>query len=66
MELLNVVMRQGVEDKFGCDSKALKILLENAGFTDVRRVDYSVGVKKELLIDREDRASESLRVEAIK
>jgi len=48
------------------DFETLRILLENAGFKDIRRASYREGRNKDLLIDTDWRAVESLYVEASK
>lgn len=52
--------------QFIYDFITLKLLLKEAGFTKVRQEKFGVGIDKRLLIDREERAIESLYVEAIK
>lgn len=66
MELLNIVIRQGVEHKFCYDEETLKLLLQSAGFKDIKAVPHDDGYRKDLLIDRQDRVSESLRIEGVK
>lgn len=66
MELINLVFRQGVQHKFAYDWETLAAVLRKAGFATVRRVDYSVGAMKELCLDKAERSSESLYVEAVK
>jgi len=66
MELLNVVIRQGSEHKFCYDKETLELLLRRAGFRDIKQMPCNDGIRKELLIDRADRVSESLRIEAVK
>jgi predicted SAM-dependent methyltransferase len=48
------------------DYRSMEAFLRNAGFAEVRQVSYGHGRDPHLLIDREDRAWESLYVEAVK
>lgn len=48
------------------DHASLATCLKAAGFTDIRRCSFGQGMDVRLLIDRADRAWESLYVEAIK
>jgi predicted SAM-dependent methyltransferase len=47
------------------DFTTLKLYLEDAGFRDIQRTAFQQGAMKELLIDRPERAFESLYVEAV-
>ncbi len=66
MELLNIVMRQGAEHKFCYDEETLKSLLKSLGFKEVKVVPNNLSAIEELMVDRQDRVSESLRVEGVK
>jgi predicted SAM-dependent methyltransferase len=48
------------------DFETLSLLLQKAGFTQIMKQKFSQGHDKRLLIDRADRAIESLYIEAIK
>jgi len=64
--IVNEVFRQGFEHQYCYDFETIKVVLEEAGFKDVRRVDFHTSSIPELLIDQEGRRFESLYVEAIK
>jgi len=66
LELISEVYHQGYEHKSAYDFDTLHFVLDAAGFRSVIRQDFMKSVKPELLLDREDRASESLYVEAVK
>lgn len=65
MELINMVFRQGTEHKFAYDWETLQMLLETHGFSEVTLRTFGHGQLPELCIDRPERASESLYVEAV-
>lgn len=52
--------------QFIYDYETMKLLLERAGFRNISKRSYLEGNDKRLLIDRPDRALESLYVEAVK
>lgn len=52
--------------RFIYDFETMKTLLNQAGFSDVKKLSYRQGKDKRLLIDQEWRAIESLYVEAVK
>jgi len=64
MELLNVVLRQGHQHKFGYDLETLRFLLKRYGFAKIARRSFGRSALPELLLDAPLRASESLYVEA--
>ena len=66
IELVNTVFRQGYQHKWIYDFENLKWLLESAGFTHVKREAIGHSRNPDLAIGREDRAHESLYVEATK
>jgi len=66
MELLNVVFRQGHEHKFAYDYETLALLLAKHGFTTLKRQEFGQSLLPELCLDRPERATESLYVEAVK
>jgi predicted SAM-dependent methyltransferase len=66
MELINMVFRQGHQHKFAYDYETMAFLLRRYGFTRVEQQRFGVSLRPELSIDRADRASESLYVEAVK
>jgi predicted SAM-dependent methyltransferase len=66
MAIVNEVFRQGFEHQYCYDFETMKVVLEEAGFKDIRRVDFHTSNIPELLIDQESRKFESLYVEAIK
>jgi len=66
MELINMVFRQGHRHKYAYDYKTLKFILYRSGFSEVVKQHFKKSMMKELCIDKEERASESLYVEAVK
>ena len=66
MELINFVLRQGQQHKFGYDFATMQFLLGKCGFTRISKQDYGKTQMPELCIDTEIRAAESLYVEAVK
>ena len=62
---INRVMR-GWGHQFIYDFTTLRLLLQEAGFTDVEKCALMVGTDPTLLIDSADREPESLYVEAVK
>jgi len=66
MELINVVFRQYYEHKFAYDYATLEFLLRKYGFSDVCRQTFGQSLLEGLAIDKPERASESLYVEAVK
>lgn len=66
METVNEVFRQQFQHQFCYDYETMELVLLEAGFTDIRRVDFGAGQRSELLIDKASRRSESLYVEARK
>ena len=66
MELLNVVLRQGFQHKYGYDYDNLRFLLLKFGFSTVYRQEFGLSKMEELCLDQRRRSSESLYVEAIK
>lgn len=54
------------EHKFIYDFDTLRVLLEEVGFVQIKKESYSAGRDPRLLIDSENRAVESLYVEATK
>jgi predicted SAM-dependent methyltransferase len=66
MELLNVVFRQESEHKFAYDFQTLQFVLQRYGFSQVHRQEFRRSVLPQLALDRAERASESLCVEAVK
>jgi len=66
MELINQVFRQGTDHKFAYDWETLQMLLKEHGFSDVTLQTFGCGKSAELCIDRPERASESLYVEAVR
>ena len=65
MELVNEVLRQGEEHKFGYDFETLSLLMAEAGFVNVQLSRFGASLDPALLLDFEHRAPESLYVEAI-
>ncbi len=49
---------------FAYDFRTLSLMLERAGFQDIRKESFMVGRNEKLLIDSEERAIESLYIEA--
>jgi len=66
MELLNVIFRQDNEHKFAYDFATLQFVLQCYGFSQVCQKKFRESSLPQLGIDRPERASESLRVEAVK
>jgi predicted SAM-dependent methyltransferase len=66
MEVLNAVFRQYFEHKYAYDFPTLELSLKRAGFVDVRKQAFGKSFLPELCIDKADRVSESLYVEAVK
>lgn len=66
MELINVLFRQNFEHKYAYDYETLSFILKRYGFDDVSKQSYMQSHDNELLMDQEQRASESLYVEAVK
>jgi predicted SAM-dependent methyltransferase len=66
MELINSVFRQNGEHKYAYDVDTLVKLLEKCGFAKVVPQAFGKSSTSELVLDRQDRARESLYVEAIK
>jgi predicted SAM-dependent methyltransferase len=66
MEVLNAVFRQYFEHKYAYDFTTLEFLLGRYGFCDIQKQTFGKSGLLELCIDKPDRASESLYVEAIK
>ena len=52
--------------KFIYDFETMKKLLQQAGFTNIKKCSYRTGADQRLLVDQDWRANESLYVEAIK
>lgn len=63
MELINAVFRQGSEHRYAYDAETMIMVLEDAGFVDVRQRVFGEGADTNLVIDSPERASESLYVE---
>ncbi len=66
MEVVNEVFRQDYEHGYCYDDETLEAALTNVGFTEATATGYRQGAEVALQIDREDRAFESLYVEAMK
>lgn len=66
MEVVNSIFRQGTEHKFAYDAETLILDLTRAGFSFVIHQDFGKSVMPALIIDRPERATESLYVEALK
>jgi hypothetical protein len=66
MELVNDVFRQKLQHQYCYDFETLSLLIAEAGFENIRQVEFGSGLCKELQIDREERKLESLYVEAQK
>ena len=66
MELINVVFRQAQEHKFAYDRETLEFLLKRHGFAEVRQQAFGRSIDPVLCLDTEERATESLCVEAVK
>ena len=61
-----MVFRQGHRHKYAYDYKTLEVLLYRSGFSEVVKQHFKKSMMKELGIDKVERASESLYVEAVK
>jgi predicted SAM-dependent methyltransferase len=66
MEVVNASFRQYFEHKFAYDFATLEFVLRRYGFTDVQRQECGRSIAPELVIDKADRAAESLYVDAVK
>ena len=66
MQLLNVLFRQFSEHKYAYDGETLIALLEEVGFRQATVTSFGQSRMAELAIDLEQRASESLYVEAVR
>ena len=66
MAMVNEVFRQQYEHQYCYDFETLALLLSEAGFADVTRVDFGAGALPELQIDRPTRKDESLYIEGRK
>jgi predicted SAM-dependent methyltransferase len=66
MEVVNAVFRQYFEHKFAYDFATLEFVLRRYGFDAVQRQSCGQSVANGLAIDKPERASESLYVEASK
>ena len=66
MELINMVFRQGGEHKFAYDWETLDMLLREQLFSTVTHESFGIGSMEKLCLDRPERASESIYVEAHK
>ena len=66
MQLINEVFRQGGDHKYAWDYETLKVILSNAGFTNIHKMSYLKSNDPKLEIDQSVREPESLYVEAIK
>ena len=66
MELINMLFRQGFEHKYGYDFETLSFVLKKYGFDEVIHQTYGKSKMPELNLDQEQRASESLYIEAVK
>jgi len=64
MEVINAVMHQGQDHRFGYDFDTLARVLERVGFRHPRRCRFRDGIASEVCIDRAVHARESLYVEA--
>jgi len=64
MEMLNCVFHQSWEHYAGYDAESLQIVLQNAGFSQVKRCDWRTGDFPGGCIDRELHRSYSLYLEA--
>lgn len=65
MMAINRIFR-GHDHKYAYDLRTLKMLLKNAGFQSICKVDFMEGTDKNLLVDDEGRKIESLYIEAFK
>lgn len=57
---------RGGTHQYSYDRESLELFLRNAGFSSVSRSSIGQGVLPDLLIDQQERAAESLVVEAVK
>jgi predicted SAM-dependent methyltransferase len=65
MEFINAVFRQWTEHKFAYDAETLMLRMREAGFGQVIHQSFGVSAGN-VLLDSEERASESLYVEGVK
>ena len=61
---INRVMR-GHGHLYGYDAQTMGVMLQNAGFHDIRQCEFMSGRDNRLLVDSPDRALESLYMEAV-
>ncbi len=66
MEVINEVFRQRYEHQYTYDFETISLYLNETGFVNCKKQGYGNGSVPELLIDKENRAFESLIVEAQK
>ncbi|HVW15753.1 MAG TPA: methyltransferase domain-containing protein [Mucilaginibacter sp.] len=66
MQLINEVFRQSGEHKYAWDFETMKLVMNEAGFTNVYKMEYGKSHDPVLQIDQLVRKPESLYVEAIK
>ncbi len=66
MELINNVFRHGEEHRYAYDYETLEFLLIKYGFSSVQQQEFGKSLKDYLCLDRQERTSESLYVEAVK
>jgi predicted SAM-dependent methyltransferase len=66
MELVNAVFHQGTEHHVGYDAETLEYVLRQAGFTRVTQQSFGRSHDPIMCLDREERASESLYMEAVR
>jgi predicted SAM-dependent methyltransferase len=66
MELIDELFRQSYDHKAAYDFETMRYLLNQAGYSEIIRQQYMKSLEPELALDRKERASESLYVEAIK
>ena len=66
MELINTVFRQGTEHKFAYDYETLEYILGRSGFRCIKKQEYGESLLREICMDTEARASESLYVECLR
>jgi predicted SAM-dependent methyltransferase len=66
MELINSVFRHGEEHRFAYDYETLNFLLLKYCFSVVQQQEFGNSFKEYLCLERQERASESIYVEAIK
>jgi predicted SAM-dependent methyltransferase len=65
MMMVNRVFRN-FEHLYAYDFETLARILDSSGFVNIQRVNHREGRDKNLLVDSEERAEESLRVEGMK